>query len=96
MWEAMWARVMPVPESGCWIWTGELNRNGYGRVWRLGRRVMAHRAMYELLVGPIPEGLVLDHLCRVRCCVNPKHLEPVTVRENTIRGEAALFRRIEP
>ena len=84
-------RLAPVTESGCWLWLGELNRNGYGRLSVGGRRAMAHRLAYELLVGPIAPGLVLDHLCRVRCCCNPAHLEPVTVRENTHRGEAVLF-----
>lgn len=84
-----------VSATGCWEWQGELNRNGYGRVWVNGRRLMAHRVAYQLLVGEIPEGLVLDHLCKVRRCCNPDHLEPVTVRENTLRGDAVLFKRIE-
>lgn len=88
------ARLEAVPFSGCWVYAGELNRNGYGRVWVEGERRMAHIAAYEALVGPVPEGLVLDHLCRVRCCCNPHHLEPVTVRENTLRGEARLFTKL--
>ena len=75
-----------VREDGCWIWTGIINGYGYGQVIDHGRRPMAHRKMYETLVGPIPEGLTLDHLCRVHACVNPGHLEPVTIRENTLRG----------
>jgi hypothetical protein len=85
-----------VSESGCWLWTGEMNRNGYGRVRSDGKRVMAHRRAWELLRGPIPTGLVLDHLCRNRHCCNPAHLEPVTVRENTLRGEAVLFQPQSP
>jgi hypothetical protein len=86
--------VLVEPGLGeCWVWVGRLNRNGYGRVALGGREPMAHRASYEAHVGPIPEGLVLDHLCRVRCCINPRHLEPVTVQENTLRGEAKLFGR---
>ena len=76
---------VPEPNSGCWLWLGGVNE-GYGRV-RVGRKqAMAHRVMYEREVGPIPKGLTLDHLCRVRSCVNPAHLEPVTTRENTLRG----------
>lgn len=78
-------------DTACWLWCGEINRNGYGRVWIGGKRLMTHRVVYELLVGPIEDGLVLDHLCRNRRCCNPKHMEPVTVRENTLRGEARLF-----
>lgn len=86
-------RLMPLPWTGCWVWLGPFNRNGYGRAWFEGAREMVHRLVYRLLVGPIPDGLVLDHLCRERCCANPAHMEPVTVRENTLRGEARLFGR---
>ena len=89
--ERMQPRIL-VTESGCWEWQGEKNRNGYGRVWIGGKRLMVHRVVFELLVGPIPEGLVLDHLCRNRPCCNPEHQDPVTVRENTLRGEAVLFK----
>lgn len=75
--------------DGCWEWSAARNQYGYGLIGR-GRRgegsVLAHRAVYELLVGPIPEGLTLDHLCRNRCCVRPSHLEPVTLAENKARG----------
>lgn len=74
----------------CWRWVDGLNRNGYGR--RSWRSEVAHRELYELLVRPVPTGLILDHLCRVHCCVNPLHLEPVTPRVNTLRGSAILFR----
>jgi hypothetical protein len=77
----------------CWIWVGRLNRNGYGRVRTPEGEMMAHRTSYEAHVGPIPDGLLLDHVCRVRCCVRPSHLEPVTHRENTLRGKAQLFGR---
>ena len=75
-------------ESDCWLWTGALQREGYGhvRLTRERRTVRAHRAVWEVLVGPIAEGLTLDHLCRVRRCVNPDHLEPVTLAENVARG----------
>lgn len=70
--------------DGCWEWTGVRTSDGYGQIY--GRMQMAHRVMYELLVGPIPEGLELDHLCRNPWCVRPDHLEPVTTRENVLRG----------
>ncbi len=75
-----------VTESGCWIWQGEITRNGYGRVVHRGQRMLAHRAAYETFCGPIPDGLTIDHLCRVRPCINPSHLEAVTTRVNTLRG----------
>ena len=66
----------------CWLWQGYRNDRGYGRI---GSKI-AHRIIYELLVGPIPVGLTLDHLCRVRHCVNPAHLEPVDNKTNILRG----------
>lgn len=82
-----------ITSCGCWVWLGQQNRNGYGRFKRRGERIMAHKYFFQLYKGPIPEGLVLDHLCKVRACVNPNHLEPVTVQVNTLRGEAKLFGR---
>lgn len=77
-------------QTGCWIWTGPKYPNGYGKTSRdvHGTRI-AHRALYMELVGEIPEGHDLDHLCRVRECVNPSHLEPVNRSENIQRGWAA-------
>lgn len=74
-------------ETGCWEWAGRLTRDGYGRV-RIGQNKVtgAHRASYQMTYGPIPDGLVIDHLCRVRHCVNPAHMEAVTPRINTLRG----------
>ncbi len=80
--------VSPEPNSGCWIWTGYISKQGYGRFspkWKMSP-LYAHRISYEIYKGKIPDGLALDHLCRVRCCVNPDHLEPVTYRENLLRG----------
>jgi hypothetical protein len=73
----------------CWDWTGALNSKGYGSVAHKGRVWSTHRLAYELLVGPIPDGLQLDHLCRNRSCCNPDHLEPVTPKVNSERGAQA-------
>lgn len=78
----------PVPESGCWIWLGALVC-GYGNLMVNGKTIKAHRFSYEQKYGKIPEGMQLDHLCRVRCCVNPNHLETVTQKENINRGICA-------
>lgn len=82
----------------CWLWMGRgWGRNcEYGAFWLNGRDHVAHRVAYEMAKGPIPEGLHLDHLCRTPKCVNPDHLEPVTNRENILRGEgitAVAFRK---
>lgn len=82
--DAFWSRV--VPTGFCWEWTGYRLDSGYGRMSFAGRMQVAHRIAYQILVGEIPNGLQLDHLCRNRGCVNPDHLEPVTAQENMRRG----------
>lgn len=84
-----------VDAAGCWHWTGERNRNGYGRCRHEGKRRVAHRVIYEFFVNDIPDGHHLDHRCRMRGCVNPHHMEPVTPKVNTHRGKAVLFKKKE-
>lgn len=98
--QRFWSRVEkdgPIPLCDpslgpCWEWIGYRRKDGYGRVTLVGVTIMAHRYAYEASVGKIPDGLELDHLCRNRCCVNPKHLEPVTMLENVRRGLAYRMR----
>ena len=91
-----WRHVPERPEGACWIWRGGLMHNGYGRFnlppTELKRpSAAAHRLAYELLIGPVPDSLDMDHLCRVRACVNPAHLEPVTRSENLRRSESTVI-----
>jgi hypothetical protein len=72
--------------NGCWNWAGYVTARGYGRAQVKARFYPIHRLVWMELRGPIPDGLELDHLCRNRICVNPAHLEPVTNRENNLRG----------
>jgi hypothetical protein len=71
----------------CWLWTGPVLQNGYGRLCVRSQPHYAHRISHEMLIGPIPDGLEIDHLCRVRNCVNPDHLEAVTHAENLRRAQ---------
>jgi len=84
-----WAMVDKRGPTECWLWRGPLSK-GYGEAWLpvLGhrKRMRAHRVSYHLMVGTVPVGLALDHLCRNPQCVNPAHLEPVTDKVNTLRG----------
>lgn len=87
--ERVLSRVVIDGDTGCWLFNGALSTRGYGKIAIAPRGSVApaHRVTYEALVGSIPGGLELDHLCRTRRCVNPAHLEPVTSRENILRGE---------
>lgn len=88
-----WMYANPEPNTGCWLWSGSLTANGYGNIGVDNRRVLVHRFSYEKFVGPIGEGLEIDHLCKVRCCVNPDHLEQVTRLENVRRSSAGYYKR---
>lgn len=85
------------PNSGCWLWAGADNGAGYGTM-TLGhaKRAYAHRISFEIHRGPVPDGMHLDHLCRVRCCVNPDHLDPVSNAENARRGKAGHHMKAAP
>jgi hypothetical protein len=83
--ERFWSKVKKT--KGCWLWTASTRNGGYGQFWIPPRVQVAHRVAYEWLVGPIPDGTELDHLCRTPACVNPDHLEPVPHRINILRGE---------
>ena len=85
--ERFWGKVEKT--NSCWYWLAALTRSGYGTFAYQGRPIGAHRLAYQLSVGPIPDGLHLDHLCKQTDCVNPAHLEPVTPRENSGRTEFA-------
>lgn len=91
--ERIEGRIERIPESGCWIWMGGVGPNGYGSVWVNGGTKSIHRAMYEEIVGKIRRGFVIDHLCRVKCCCNPAHLEAVTQSENVLRGDSPAMQR---
>ncbi len=77
-------------QGGCRVWTGSKDRDGYGRISIDGSKRPAHRVAYEIANGPVPSGLVIDHLCRNRACINPKHLEAVAQSENIARSDIAV------
>jgi len=98
--ERFWSKVQArkasdLVRSHCWIWTANSTPK-YGRFWLGKAGVLAHRHAYEVLVGPVPKGLQLDHLCRVKLCVRPTHLEPVTNAENLTRALVALRGEVCP
>lgn len=86
-------RIQPIPESGCWVWILRIDRNGYGRIKYGGRNMRVHRVWWMRNVGLIPDGMVIDHMCRERACVNPSHLRLVTGRQNTLENSFGVCAR---
>lgn len=87
--DRFWAKVDKSNASDCWIWTA-FKSKGYGQFGIGGKLYKSHRVAYELVKGPIPQGMTLDHLCKNKACVNPAHLEPVSQKENVLRGTSLL------
>lgn len=83
---AVRAQEGSIVPTACWIWTGHIDKRGYGRLRDGARCALAHRLSYQFLVGPLLPHLTIDHLCRNRACVNPSHLEQVSQRTNIFRG----------
>ena len=91
----LFERCSPVPFCGCWLWTRALKGAGYAQVSHGSRRsVSAHILAYQFTKGAVPDGMELDHLCRIPSCINPDHLEPVTRRENILRGAGPAKARL--
>lgn len=83
-----------ITDTGCWLWTGRLTKAGYGQISVKNRQQQVHRVAYEAWVGAIPDGLTIDHLCRIRNCFNFAHLEPVSQKTNTLRGQTITARNL--
>lgn len=86
VWQRFWSKVLITDYTSCWLWTGTINEKGYAYFKPDGKMVRAHKWIWEQFNGPIAGGLELDHKCRIRHCVNPAHLQPVTHLENMRRG----------
>ena len=83
-------RSIPEPNTGCWLWLGSVSQDGYSQV---GKPPWSgHRIAFEVKHGPVPEGMEVDHICRVRCCVNPDHMQPLTHYDNLIKS----YRKVSP
>ena len=90
--ERIMARVVIDPVKGCWIFQGARTNRGYAKIYYKGRLRLVHRALFEDMHGELPDDIDVRHSCDNPPCCNPDHLDPVTVRENTLRGEAKLFK----
>lgn len=88
--ERLLSKTVKISDTGCWEFKGSLYRNGYGQIWNGKRSEQAHRVSYRLYMSEIPENMEIDHLCRNRCCINPRHLEVVTHRENIARSNTLM------
>lgn len=97
VWDRIDEKISPEPNSGCWLWMGSVGSHGYGQIGKIPElaTTVVHKLLYEKKFGPVPKGLELDHLCRIRSCVNPDHLEPVTRRENLRRGISPIARQMQ-
>lgn len=93
--ERLLSKVSVPVSGGCWLWEGARTNSGYGALWDGKRMMLAHRLSYEMSKGAIPAGLSIDHLCRVRHCVNPEHLGAVTHSENCKRGETGVHNKLK-
>lgn len=91
--DVLWSRIEKT--ESCWNWKGGISVYGYGQFMMNKKNYRVHKLIYELLKGKVPDGLELDHLCRVRHCVNPEHLEAVTHDENVKRGNDGLFQKLK-
>lgn len=85
--DRFWDKIIPEPNTGCWLWTAYLDKQGYGQYNHKGKMQLAHRVVMNELIGSM-DGLVSDHLCRTTACVNPLHLEGVDISTNTRRGHS--------
>lgn len=83
--DRFWSKVQPCPMSGCWLWTGSTRDNGYGCFESDGRQYKAHRFVMAVNMGVRDFADTIDHRCEIKCCVNPAHLDIVSIRENTLR-----------
>jgi hypothetical protein len=94
MMERFFEKVIFEPNCGCWLWEGTWSPDGYGYFHVEGRKMkVAHKFLYEREIAPVPEGMELDHLCKLRCCVNPQHLEAVTHAVNISRGQSGSYNK---